>query len=130
VPSDGESLASMTGQPPPLPFGQDWLVPALPREFEDPAEGAWALPRRVPHPRGCFTEPVRLSRPLEEYPFTRTYIKATVPARSPETTHTAFWLAADRATSSPNWRYREIATNHMIPNNRPAELVEMLLELP
>jgi hypothetical protein len=68
-------------------------------------------------------------KPLEEYAFTRTYIKATVPARNPETANTAFWLAADRATSSPAWRYREIATNHMIANNRPGELVEMLLEL-
>jgi pimeloyl-ACP methyl ester carboxylesterase len=30
-----------------------------------------------------------------------------------------FWDAADRAMASPAWRYREIATNHMIPANRP-----------
>src|ERR1700751_2607064 len=27
------------------------------------------------------------------------------------------------------WRYREIATNHMIPSNRPGELAQVLLEL-
>jgi hypothetical protein len=41
----------------------------------------------------------------------------------------AFWAAADRAKSSPEWRYREIATNHMVPNNRPQEPAELLLEL-
>jgi hypothetical protein len=37
--------------------------------------------------------------------------------------------AADRARRSPAWRYREIATGHMIPTNRPGDLVRMLLEL-
>jgi len=31
--------------------------------------------------------------------------------------------------TSQAWRYREIATNHMIPSNRPEELVRLLLEL-
>jgi hypothetical protein len=41
----------------------------------------------------------------------------------------AFWAAAERAKSSPKWRYCEVATNHMIPNNRPTELAQLLLEL-
>jgi hypothetical protein len=32
-------------------------------------------------------------------------------------------------SSSPAWRYREIATSHMIPSNRPGELARLLLEL-
>jgi hypothetical protein len=40
-----------------------------------------------------------------------------------------FWAAADRAKASPAWRYREIATSHMIASNRPAELARLLLEL-
>jgi hypothetical protein len=40
-----------------------------------------------------------------------------------------FWAAADRALASPAWRYREIATNHMIASNRPGDLVRLLLEL-
>ena len=40
-----------------------------------------------------------------------------------------FWAAADRAVASPAWRYREIATNHMIASNRPGELAGLLLEL-
>jgi len=37
--------------------------------------------------------------------------------------------AAARAMDSPGWRYREIATNHMIASNRPGDLVRLLLEL-
>lgn len=129
VPTDGQSLASVTGRSAPPPFGADWLVPPTAREFEDPAEGAWSTPRRVPMPSACFTETVHLVQPLEDYPFTRTFIKATVPARTPETSGTPLWLAADRAKESPQWQYHEIDTNHMIPNNRPAELVEILLSL-
>ena len=83
--------------------------------------------RRTPHPVGCFTEPVRLPRPVEDYPFTRTYIKATGEPR-PEPAG-PFWAAADRARRSAAWRYREIATNHMVASNRPEDLVRLLLEL-
>jgi hypothetical protein len=108
--------------------GQAWLVPPPTREYDDPEEAAFADARRTPHPIDCFTEPVHLRQQLESYPFTRTYIKATAdavdaPGAKP------FWTAADRAKSSPKWRYREVATNHMVPNNRPKELAELLLEL-
>jgi len=128
VPGDGESLASLTGAAAgAIELGRDWLVPPLPRAYDDPAEAAWTEVRRTPHPAACFTEPVRLVRPLEDYPFTRTYIKATGEPR-PEADG-PFWAAADRARSSPAWRYREIATGHMIPSNRPGELARLLLEL-
>lgn len=110
-----------------IELGGDWLVAPLPREFDDPAEAAWASARRTPQPAGCFTEPVRLVRPLEDYPFTRTYIKAAGEPR-PEPGG-PFWAAADRARRSPAWRYREIATGHMIPSNRPEDLARLLLEL-
>ena len=131
VPGDGDTvdrLTGMTGRGIVGP-GRDWLVPPMPREFEDPAETAWAGPRRTPHPVGCFTEPVRLPRPLEDYPFTRTYIKATGEPRPQAGTGGPFWAAADRAKASPAWRYREIATSHMVASNRPGELTELLLEL-
>ena len=110
-----------------LGLGADWLVPPPPRGYDDPAEAEWADTRRTPHPVGCFTEPVHLARPLEDYPFTRTYIKATGEPR-PEPGG-PFWAAADRAAGSRAWRYREIATNHMIPVNRPGDLAQLLLEL-
>jgi pimeloyl-ACP methyl ester carboxylesterase len=130
LPADGDSVSSLTGADRPrsgVAEGAEWLVPALPREYDDPAETAWAAARRSPHPVGCFTEPVRLARPLEDYPFTRTYIKATGEPRPPG--GHPFWAAADRTSQSPHWRYREIATNHMIPSNRPGDLVRLLLEL-
>jgi pimeloyl-ACP methyl ester carboxylesterase len=126
VPADGDSLFSLTGRQSGV-LGADWLVPPIPREYDDPDEAAWANERRTAQPVGCFTEPVRLPRPLEAYPFTRTYIKATGDPR-PQAGH-PFWDAADRVRQSPAWRYREIATNHMIPNNRPEELAGLLLEV-
>ena len=130
LPGDGDSLNDLAGSSqarPAIELGSPWLVPPIARDFDDPAEAAWAGVRRTPHPAGCFSEPVRLPRPLEEYPFTRTYIKATGEPR-PEPGG-PFWNAADQVRNSPAWRYREIATNHMIPSNRPEELAALLLEL-
>jgi pimeloyl-ACP methyl ester carboxylesterase len=130
VPNDGDSLYGLTGRPPASPrdLPGKWLVPPTPREFDDPDEAAWALARRVAQPIGCFTEAVHLPQPLEDYPFTRTYIKATGEPR-PETGG-PFWDAADRAKSSPAWSYDEISTNHMVLHNRPEELAAILNALP
>jgi pimeloyl-ACP methyl ester carboxylesterase len=134
VPADGDSVFSLTGRGTAsaasvvLGPGEDWLVPPSPRDFDDPAEAAFANPRRVAHPIGCFTEPVRLERPLEAYPFERTYIRAT--ADAPDAPGTAvFDAAAARARGSAAWHYHEIATNHMVASNRPAELTELLLAM-
>jgi pimeloyl-ACP methyl ester carboxylesterase len=130
VPADGETVLGLAGGPPPGPItlGQQWLVPAAPRALDDPSEAAFAEPRRVDHPVGCFIEPIRVPRALEDYPFTRTYIRAT--ADAPDAPGTAaFEAAADHARRSPTWRYHGIATNHMIAQNRPDELVSILLDL-
>jgi pimeloyl-ACP methyl ester carboxylesterase len=130
VPGDGDRVDAMLGATAgsgAIGVGGDWLVPPQPREFDDPAEAAWASARRTSQPVGCFTEPVRLVRPLEDYRFTRTYIKATGEPRPRP--GGPFWAAADRARRSPAWRYREIATGHMIASNRPGDLARLLLEL-
>jgi pimeloyl-ACP methyl ester carboxylesterase len=130
VPNDGDTIDGLFGGDygrGVIELGSDWLIPPLPREFDDPAEGAWMIARRTPQPVRCFTERISLARPLEDYPFTRTYIKATGEPR-PEAGH-PFWDAADQARSSADWRYREIPTNHMIASNRPGDLVRLLLEL-
>ena len=130
VPDDGDTVDALSGMGSGrgvIGPGRDWLVAPQSRQFDDPAEAAWASVRRTPHPVGCFTEPVRVPRPLEDYPFARTYIKATGEPR-PEAGG-PFWAAADRAMASPAWRYREIATSHMIASNRPGELARLLLEL-
>ena len=70
------------------------------------------------------------AKPLEDFPFTRTYVKALREPRATEGTgNSAFWRAAEYAKSNPAWRYREIDTDHMIPVNKPAEMVKLLLEL-
>jgi pimeloyl-ACP methyl ester carboxylesterase len=128
VPANGESLFSITGRmAEPLRLGDPWLVPSAPREFDDPAEAAFSIPRRVDHPAGCFSEPVRLTKPLEQYDCTRTYIRAT--ADPDGAGSDVFGRTADRLRTLPSWRYREIATNHMVANNRPRELADLLLEL-
>ena len=82
--------------------------------------------RRTPHPAACFDEPVHLGKPVEEFPFTRTYVKAL---RDEPVGQSAFWAAAERAKADDRWRYREVDTNHLIPTNRPQELADILLEL-
>ena len=130
VPDDGDTVLSLAGNPERslIEIGAPWLVPPTPRDFDDPAEAAFANPRRVPHPVACFTEPVRLRQRLEAFPFERTYIRAT--ADAPDAPGTAaFDAAATRARSWDAWHYYEIATNHMVPNNRPDELADLLLKM-
>jgi pimeloyl-ACP methyl ester carboxylesterase len=133
LPRDGESLDDMSGAGygrGAVGPGESWLVPPPERNFEEPASAVWHTARRTPHPVGCFTEPVRLSKPLEDYPFTRTYIKATAdPRPAPGGRGGMFWAAAGYARADPAWRYREIDTNHMVAANRPGDLVNLLLEL-
>jgi pimeloyl-ACP methyl ester carboxylesterase len=127
VPKNGESLAShVRGEGRQrIELGNDWLVTGPVREFDSPVEAAWMGARRTAHPAACFSEPVYLGQPLESFPFTRTYIKAT---RSPETDpgNAAFWRAAKHAKSSPGWQYFEVDTNHMLANNRPEETARLL----
>jgi pimeloyl-ACP methyl ester carboxylesterase len=123
LPKDGES-----SRPASIAFGlgEEWLLQGPPRVYEDAAEAEWAAPRRSPQPLSTMTEPVHLSKPIEEWSFTRTYIAATAanhergPARSPR---------AEYTRNHPAWRYREIETTHMVPQNRPEELVQLLLEV-
>jgi pimeloyl-ACP methyl ester carboxylesterase len=129
VPDDGQSVTAMSGRSAsPITVGEQWLVPPYPRDFDDAAEAAFATPRRTPHPSRCFSEPVHLGRALEEFAFTRTYIRATADAPDAPGAE-IFDAAAARARSSPAWTYREVATNHMVASNRPRELAGILLGL-
>jgi hypothetical protein len=96
-------------------------MPTPPREWEDPAVAERAAVRRVPQPLGTFTEPVRCSVPLEERGKGLTYVRATA-----DPDGAVFEPFAAHARQSPAWRYHEIATTHMIPENRPAELAAIL----
>jgi pimeloyl-ACP methyl ester carboxylesterase len=130
VPDDGDTALGLTMgiDRSPAQLGEEWLVPAPEREFDDPSERTWATARRTPHPVGCFTEPVRLLQPLERFPFNRTFIKATLDPPT-DIGASALARAGDRAKHSPDWRYRQIETTHMVPSNRPKELAAILLDL-
>lgn len=135
VPADGQAIADLTsamgpGEAVPVARapGEPWLVPPRDRMFDDPAETEFATPRRSAQPLRTFTEPVRLLQPLEAYPFGRTYIKALGDPRKPSGPD-AFWEAADRYRDHPAWRYLEHPSNHMLPQNDPAGLTGMLLDL-
>ena len=129
VPDNGDTMLGLALgiDPMPLKLGDEWLVPSPDREFDDPAEAAWATARRTPHPSGCFTEPVRLLQPLERFGFSRTYIKATLDPPT-DIGAAALLSAAERAKTSPQWQYFEIDTTHMVPHNRPNDLARILLE--
>lgn len=128
VPDDGDSVSSLAGlQGDLVGPGAEWLVPPRPREYEDEAEGEFITARRSHHPLGCFIESVRLAKPVEDFGFPLTYIKATGEPRAE--TEGPFWVADDRARASDAWTRHTIDTNHMIPNNRPGELADLLLAL-
>lgn len=131
VPADGQSLYDLGGHSPgsaAVPVQpEDWLVPPMPRAWTDAQAEQWSMARRTPHPAGCFTDPVALPVPLEDGEFGLTYVKATGEPR-PEPPD-AFWRAGDHARTSPRWRYAEIGTDHLIPQNRPAELAELLVSI-
>lgn len=130
VPLSGETVLGHIGyaERPLLEIGEAWLVPSPERQFDDPEEAKWMGARRGPHPRGCFTEAVYLSRPLEQFNFSRTYIKATLDPKT-DIGGDALWRAAERARQSPAWTYKEIETTHMIASNRPTEFAALLLGL-
>jgi pimeloyl-ACP methyl ester carboxylesterase len=124
VPEDGQSLYDLSGAKPPTGVA-DWLVPPMARQYTDSEAEAWALARRTAHPVGCFTQPVSLPVPLEDGAYGLTYIKAVGEPR-PAAGH-PFWTAGDHARASARWRYFEIDTDHLIPQNRPEELADILL---
>ncbi len=97
VPTDGQSVASITGWPVGVAAGLavDWLIQTRERAFVDPDEAEFAGPRRTPQPVRTFSELVRLERPLESHGFGLTYVKATGDPRNP-TGPDPFWDAADR----------------------------------
>lgn len=123
LPQDGDS-----SRPPGIAYrmGEPWLVEGPARIYDDPAEGAWSAPRRSAQPLGTFTEPVRLSKPIEEWPFSRTYILCSAP-NSERNAASLERIAYTR--THPAWRFREIETTHMVAQNRPDDLVRLLLEV-
>ncbi len=127
VPDSGQSVADLTGIGPDAAGDDGWSVAPRPRDLGDPERTAWAEARRSAQPLATFTQPVRLAKPLEDHPFSLTYIKAT--ADPAEAADSGFWQASQRAVASPRWAHHEIACNHMVPLMEPAALAAILLNL-
>jgi pimeloyl-ACP methyl ester carboxylesterase len=124
LPAHGQSLYAMTNNAP--RSESDWRVPPLQRSDDNvDGLGAWYAQRRLAHPRGCFEESVNLSVPLEERPFSLTYIVATDrPDPSP-----VFDQIAEKLRSNPRWTVREITGGHNMNRHNPEGLAKLLLEL-
>jgi pimeloyl-ACP methyl ester carboxylesterase len=125
VPDDGDSVRSLTGGE----LGDDSpdappTVPAGIRTFDDPMVAARSNPRRHAQPMRTLTERVRVSVPVEQRGVGLTYVRATQDPNG-----AWFEPSAARARESTAWRYHEIATTHMVPENRPEELAELLQAL-
>lgn len=129
VPSDGESVMDrMAGQTDrTIELAGEWLMKPRPRQLADPEEQAWSEARRSLQPVGTFNEAVSMARPIEDWPFSRSYIKAT--ADPDEPADSFFWQAANHAKDSSAWSYHEIATHHLVPFSHPADIAEILLAL-
>ncbi|NMH97000.1 alpha/beta fold hydrolase [Pseudonocardia acidicola] len=126
VPGDGDSVSTLRGggSPAGTELGAPWLIPPLEREYDNPEQAAFSRPRRTAQPIRTFTEPVRLAKPLEDLPLRLTYIRATA-----DPDGAAFEAPAQHARTSPAWNYHEIATSHLVAENRPQELAALLLTL-
>ena len=127
MPHNGDTVAGLSGRerPSTIAVGDEWLIPPPERDYDDPDEAAWQSCRRPPHPVRCFTEPIHLAKPIEDYKFGLSFIKATADSREAPG-GAAFWDAADHANASERWGYHEIGTNHMVASNRPEELATLL----
>jgi pimeloyl-ACP methyl ester carboxylesterase len=122
LPSDGQSLFDLGGGR----SGRestDWRVPPAPRN--EPISD-WDRARQVDHPRATLTEKILLRKPLEEQPFSLTYIVATGRADpSP-----FFDNTAERLRGNPRWTVREISGGHGMIRTNPEGLVQLLEGLP
>jgi pimeloyl-ACP methyl ester carboxylesterase len=124
LPEVGEALVDMEGgnQLRAMDREDGWLV-LLP-DMEGPR------PPSRGQPWGTMTEKLQLSKPLEEQPFTRTYVKATEPPRSPpDQPQGNFWNAANRVRNHPAWRYAELPGGHGMHRESSDAVAGLLLDL-
>jgi ribulose-5-phosphate 4-epimerase/fuculose-1-phosphate aldolase/pimeloyl-ACP methyl ester carboxylesterase len=121
LPADGQSLRDLGGGGS-RAASTDWRVPPLPRN--EPLD-AWNEARRVHHPRATLEDKIKLSMPLENRPFSLTYIVATGrPDPAP-----IFDTTAEHLRANPRWTVREISGGHGMIRTNPDGLVRLFLEL-
>jgi len=103
--------------------GDAMRIPPRPMPADtNPADLAWANPRRVMQPIAAFEQPIRLTGAVDQ--LRRTYIYCTK-ARPGD----VFRQFADRAKSETGWEYREIDASHNPHITVPDVLAAMLHQL-
>jgi len=127
LPDDGQSCFDLggAGGPDRATIVDGWKV--MPMRAEQP--GPERMARMGPQPIGTLEEKVRLAVPLEERPFTRTYVKAAADRPNDPGRTGAFWQAAQRTRNDPRWRYYELPCGHGVHREMPNELKAILLEV-
>jgi pimeloyl-ACP methyl ester carboxylesterase len=121
VPRDGQALIDLVpaqtraGWP-----ADDWRTPPNPPSPDmSPEDLAWVMPRRVPQPRRCFTQAVKLTGAGAR--LSRTYIRC---ARVGPID--VFLPFAQRARTEPGWRYLEMDASHSPNVTAPDALARLL----
>jgi pimeloyl-ACP methyl ester carboxylesterase len=134
LPRDGESCADLGGAGRFREHLIDgWKIPgaplAPPGTTLSPEQQERERKRR-PMPLKTLEEAVRLSRPLEEHAFTRTYVKAGgPPGEAAQRGSGAFWRAAGYTRDHPAWRYYELPCGHGVHRELPYAFAGILLQL-
>ena len=130
APTTATRCSGWSARPPtPMTLGEPWSVMPAPRQFDDPAEAAFTDARRTPHPAGLLHRAGPAGPPTRVVPV-RAHLHPGHRRRARRARRgRCSTAAAAHARASAAWRYREIATNHMVASNRPAELAAILLEL-
>jgi pimeloyl-ACP methyl ester carboxylesterase len=101
VPAHGESLSSHLGGPsrPAIEIGEEWLVAAAVREFDDPAEGEWVKLRRTRI--RAPASPSRCIWPAARSVSVHADVHQGTVSVAGEPGAAAFWRAAKHAEASP-----------------------------
>ena len=123
VPRDGQALVDLL--PPEARrhwSDEDWRTPPNPLSPDtSPEDVAWITPRRVPQPRRCFTQPVKLTGAGAG--LRRTYVRCARPGAID-----VFLPFAQRAQTE-GWRYLEIDATHSPNVTAPDALARLLDDL-
>jgi pimeloyl-ACP methyl ester carboxylesterase len=125
LPRSGESCMDMEGsdQLRAMAVENEWLL-LFPDNLDTPK------PPSRGHPIGTLAEKLHLSKPLEEQPFTRTYVKAAEPPQPPPGEPQGnFWNAAARVKDDPAWRYAVLPGGHGMHREQPEAVAGLLLNL-
>ncbi len=120
VPRNGQSVDDLRGEPhAPGADGRGWLVAPTPLPPDTNApDAAWIRAHRIPHPRKCFEQRLKLTGAVEQLP--RTYIYCTR-ARPQD----PFRVFAERARKE-GWQALEIDASHSPHVTAPGALARML----